>query len=276
MKLYKFFSFKERNINSIKDKKIWLSAPSRFNDLKECKITALGKIENDHTGQDFNKIKDCIDTLYSESYCYPNPLQKKTIDKLKEFIKREKPRNLPQILNDKSLTPSINNHVRDQSGVACFTGEKGARNNLLMWAHYAENHQGFCIEYEYDERKLSLSEVTYSSKPLTVTAKEILFTPDEVFTRLLTTKGIEWMYEDEWRIIELNCLENHEIGKGKLIDTPEYLVPKRIITGDRFQENKNSHHKKKIYDDFDDTKEYLKKHLGIETINYKIFTQETS
>lgn len=276
MKLYKFFSFKERNINSIKDNKIWLSAPSRFNDLKECKITTLGKMEYDHTSQDFKKIKDCIDTLYSESYCHPNPLQNETIEKLKEFIKREKPRNLSQILKDKSLTPSINNHVRDLSGVACFTGEKGARNNLLMWAHYAENHQGFCVEYEYDEHELSLFEVTYSSKPLTVTAKEILFTPDEVFTRLLTTKGIEWMYEDEWRIIELNCLENKEIGEGKLIDTPDYLVPKRVITGDRFQENNNSHHKKKIYNAFNDTKEYFKKNLGIETINYKTFTQEIS
>ena len=37
-------------------------------------------------------------------------------------------------------------------GVSCFSA---IHDNLLMWGHYAQGHQGFCLEYSTDTDSLS-------------------------------------------------------------------------------------------------------------------------
>ena len=70
-----------------------------------------------------------------------------------------------------------------------------------MWSHYANNHKGFCIEYDFSEDNFifqQLSPVLYVDKLYDIndnTCNERLFE----FCSLL--KGVEWRYEKEWRIV---------------------------------------------------------------------------
>lgn len=279
MKIYKFFKLRQKYIDTIKESKVWLSAPIGFNDMNDCKIGFIGKTRSDGSGNDFENINKCLNILYSQEYYYPTPLKKEVTDLLRLYIQDIHITPLGQHIYDTRLAgqilESINSITLEKSGVSCFSGEKAARNSDLMWAHYADNHRGFCIEYEYDEREFSLFAVTYSSHPIMASAKEFLFTPDEIFVRLLTTKSVEWMYEDEWRIVEINCLDDVDVAnKGKTHILPEGLLAKRLITGKRFEDNKNGHHGNNAYDKFENEIRFLKDKLGIETISYDTFTEE--
>ncbi|MCD6061748.1 MAG: hypothetical protein K0S16_2059 [Moraxellaceae bacterium] len=91
-------------------------------------------------------------------------------------------------------------------GVACFTQDW---QSPLMWSHYADQHEGFCIEYRVckdelarDDRHMFLQQhVQYVSALPEICLSEVLFSPHQVLNRLLSTKSIEWAYEKEWRLI---------------------------------------------------------------------------
>ena len=72
--------------------------------------------------------------------------------------------------------------------------------NLLMWAHYADGHKGFCVEYdfssEFRKQMISLNRVHYDTVDL---SKEKLS-----ITEAFATKSKEWKYENEVRLISYN------------------------------------------------------------------------
>ena len=85
--------------------------------------------------------------------------------------------------------------------VACFTENS---ESLLMWSHYANCHEGFCIEYGFkdsNERK-KLLPVLYSESRHKIPLQRLL--ENRVAQYLsITSKSDEWKYEKEWRIIDL-------------------------------------------------------------------------
>jgi hypothetical protein len=135
----------------------------------------------------------------------------------------------------------VQSGVRGTVGVICFTSEK---DNLLMWAHYAKNHAGVCIEFDanasffngqhkdsceglfgYGTKKDSyanigeIKKVRYSNKrPLFIDPKEILNDTDFWFI-----KSEVWSYEKEYRIL---LPIEHAIYKKNI---PFYKIDKTII-----------------------------------------------
>ena len=87
---------------------------------------------------------------------------------------------------------------------------------MLMWGHYADNHRGFCIEYDLECPKAAqfrhkLYPVVYSDKPydLTPWAKSLVngsssgvFNPHGPILALVH-KFSGWEYEREWRVISV-------------------------------------------------------------------------
>ena len=82
--------------------------------------------------------------------------------------------------------------------------------NRLMWSHYADEHRGFCIEFDFSkgpEDCLPLP-VVYSEKrvkmpwvPSQNPSKEQVRFMTESFMKALVTKDIVWEYEHEWRML---------------------------------------------------------------------------
>lgn len=90
--------------------------------------------------------------------------------------------------------------------------------NLLLWAHYAHSHQGFCIEYDYNllmdcllRVKGDLEydciagfKVDYRASPSKLTIDNILKKANNSIEILKDVSGIkseEWKYENEVRIV---------------------------------------------------------------------------
>jgi hypothetical protein len=96
--------------------------------------------------------------------------------------------------------------------------------NPLMWAHYADSHKGFCVEYDFSNVKeddLLPLPVTYSKQIVKMPWKYCML-PDgtkspEFSSRLIQavlTKHDVWKYENEWRILlPANAESNHKMPR---------------------------------------------------------------
>ena len=91
--------------------------------------------------------------------------------------------------------------------------------DILMWSHYANCHQGFCIKFFDDTKDWFIARaqvISYSDAYPIV--NPIM---DDDFIRLektLLTKAKHWEYEKEWRIID------YENGPGVKRFPPHLLV----------------------------------------------------
>lgn len=84
-----------------------------------------------------------------------------------------------------------------------------SRDNLPLWAYYASNFEGFCLEFKTkdlaigDLRDQNVSEVMYNRKPpekisFLNMSKALL---DDELVKRFARKRIEWSHEQEWRYI---------------------------------------------------------------------------
>lgn len=114
------------------------------------------------------------------------------------------------LINAKQLESTLK-HV---STIACFSEDI---HSVTMWSHYAQNHEGFALEYnmvplltEGDNRILPViyGDERYDSSALFAwcIAKAIgldVKNPDEfAHYKLMLHKATEWAYEKEWRVIQ--------------------------------------------------------------------------
>ncbi|RQU90473.1 DUF2971 domain-containing protein [Burkholderia cenocepacia] len=111
--------------------------------------------------------------------------------------------------------------------VCCFSKRN---DNLLLWAHYAENHRGICLEYDIPDEifKTQFLPISYSeSQPIIEqinrypagdpnAGRLLMEMKDAVFL----TKSEDWKYEEEWRMLRIT--ENLS-GKGEKHTIPGNL-----------------------------------------------------
>lgn len=123
---------------------------------------------------------------------------------------------------------------------SCCFSEKN--NSLVMWSHYAKEHQGVCIEYDFgslpynDCRRLKLFPIIYQDELFDATPYiQQLSYSDKInsYLSLLACiyKAKEWEYEAEWRLI---YDEPMKLGEETSVSMP---VPSKIILGAKVKEN---------------------------------------
>ena len=129
-------------------------------------------------------------------------------------------------------------------GITCFSRK---RDNILMWSHYANNHQGVCLGFDVDEtdehlikffdesknkylfssangnacRIFPMNYVSYNERPQIDTSDETSW------WKVLTFKSDLWSYENEVRIVVFS--QNQIIFPRTLHYKPSSL--KEIICG---------------------------------------------
>lgn len=162
-------------------------------------------------------------------------------------------RNHGQIRCD-DLISVINNKIENTIGlmrgcrVACFTTNC---QNLYMWAHYANSHKGYCVEYETStEKLLSLGYTNERLGSIFGNIFSVFYHPrrpdcTEIMTQLLSysldnellaklyaralcSKGFNWVFEEECRLIIQNQSDPSELP---------FLPPKRLYLGARARDD---------------------------------------
>lgn len=131
----------------------------------------------------------------------------------------------------------------EKVGMLCLSENP---DSLLMWAHYADSHRGYVIQFD-TEHKFFDQRIT--SGDLLRSLKKVNYKNDRPSTLIydmtdvdyLLTKGLEWEYEAEWRMFLPLDMASNEIKVGNdticLYKYPPEAV-KSIIFGCRMSEEK--------------------------------------
>jgi len=91
--------------------------------------------------------------------------------------------------------------------IFCISEKK---DNLLMWAHYANEHQGAVIQFrcilEKDTALCAAKPVIYADKMPLLTIEDFFIKGEQaikeyIVNKVLLTKSRDWEYESEWRVI---------------------------------------------------------------------------
>ena len=107
-----------------------------------------------------------------------------------------------------SSKDSVNEVIREWFRYTSIFCVSETNENLLMWAHYAQNHTGAVIKFlsvrEVDSPLLIAQRVIYSRNMPRIGPEDFAsfsVSPEAIRERLTLTKSIEWAYEKEWRVV---------------------------------------------------------------------------
>jgi hypothetical protein len=182
--LYKYYSFNEYTEAIFTHNQIYFAAPAKFNDPFDSKID----ITYDGTSQQRKQF-----LLEKLSKVLKNVRRRELVAHVKKLIKEGK--DVPQFR--KALRDSVQK-MRTKIGVLSLTQKRA---NILMWAHYAAQHTGFCLQFDSANPFFDRA-VKVGYKPLRPVLNVLQhYRPQEEAEKLLV-KAPDWEYEQEWRIVD--------------------------------------------------------------------------
>ncbi|MDQ0885929.1 hypothetical protein QFZ81_001017 [Paenibacillus sp. V4I9] len=219
--LYKYRAVNEFSLKNLEEDTVWVTNAVNFNDPYDCALN-----------MEFNyleeRIKRAIISKFLDSHNQngvdKNQLKGYSTKSLKELCKfvlsyDKQLSTKPDIIDEfaesmiRLMKEENDNHVKlfvekAQKGtfIACFSE---LNDSILMWSHYANNHKGFCVEYDFkqcgndDVLTRSLQPVIYTDKmfDMSVYMTETLEDHNNlisIYSAIIKSK--EWAYEREWRL----------------------------------------------------------------------------
>ncbi len=201
--LYKYRKFDERTISIIVNHAIYFAHADQFNDPFDCRI----RFSYEGTDEVWEKF-------FRRS---PSGLTGLTPAQIKEIIERKK----RDPVRDEKILELLDDATRkialSEMGICSLSADPA---QILMWSHYADSHQGCCLEFS---TKQNFFEAAFPVDYPPVYPKFNYFEKAqdamEFAKATLLTKSNLWAYEKEWRMLEME-------GSRKL-----YLFEPQALTG---------------------------------------------
>lgn len=194
MNLYKYMN-EDRIKNILIDNKIRFTQPKYFNDPFDVNPSINAKtIENilRKIGlEDLNGLEEVFQSSELGDYALSSDEVKGLGNAVAKKFASIKEGEISSIYKNEAYLKLINENI----GVLSLTTKS---DNLLMWAHYANEHKGFVIEFDTNFNPFNNKElkVDYKKKrPIEKIGRENT-------NRVFLTKSVDWKYEDEYRIIK--------------------------------------------------------------------------
>ena len=182
--LYKYFPINEYTESIFVKNEVFFTSPLQFNDPFDSRLNRVFK------GSQIAKKLFIRKELKQLPSC-SNEQRREILNNPMKIIEFEE--NLQKLGDD----------FRNQMGVFCLSAKK---DNILMWSHYAQQHQGFCLEFDPKYGFFQRSHpIIYDTKLPTFNILKYKGTKDEklALANSLLTKSEDWEYEQEWRVINL-------------------------------------------------------------------------
>lgn len=130
-------------------------------------------------------------------------------DPFESYVPKELSKRIPS--EEQRLAEIDCNEIIDKLGIVSFSETS---RNLLMWAHYADEHRGVCIGFDpevlnsldkYEEERSCLAyypvKLNYDNQRVDINELPAELSLDMVAKKILTTKSDDWIYEKEHRCI---------------------------------------------------------------------------
>ena len=239
MELYKYMSAESFEKHIINGPTIRFTRPWEFNDPFEFKPVILVNDVNSFLDK-FNWIYDkIVEDVYKKTNI------KLPIDIVKAIFqckKKDMAEKHMSMIRDRLIEKDFF-QSRLQLGVFCATSNDS---NILMWSHYADNHNGVAISFDSDDSffkkfKVGFRKVMYKEDRPTYCVG------DGLNYDIFYTKSALWSYENEYRLVayidnKVSCVKIDNNGVCKI----PHSVIKKIIFGYMISENKIEEIYKKI------------------------------
>lgn len=208
-KLYKYLAPGDYLKDTLRDGTLLLRYPNTFNDPFDCSPRANKPTKEEK----IQYIEDLIRRLE------PNLNRANYRRRIGEFNLALTPEKILAIIEDNI------EKVRGYTTILCLTSNPM---EILMWAHYAKEHCGICVEITFGDIK----EIQYPIFPVKyVTERPGLGILDfngsgaGLFNNIYCKKYDKWDYEDEWRFIQNpNYLDD-------ILNTPPLKLIGRVKDG---------------------------------------------
>jgi hypothetical protein len=173
-------------------------------------------IKNHLNGGDYKALKDSI--MPPRFYKYFRPDENALQSLMDKYVWKSSPERFndpfdsmvgfirqAEFNRDPREQALVNRNISTTTKVCCLSE---VNNSILMWSHYAQNHQGFCFEYDLSDPRLesdmvSFYPVHYSEDILDL--NECLRLGQDAYgISILASivKHIDWSYEKEWRFFD--------------------------------------------------------------------------
>ncbi|MGV8983838.1 DUF2971 domain-containing protein [Clostridium sp.] len=211
---YKYRTVKDETLEAFKNDTLYFSSLSNLNDPYEGALMLSDeKVKEFFYEPLFRRLKPFLkpgyvistENLYSES---------KLVDKILKGLKTQTSyEDQSEIMAMINYTNSeiTRKRLEMQKGIIQIADElyricsfSEISDEILMWSHYADNHTGFCIGYNFKEINNDLRElmlpVRYSEDILDITKFYFPDTNNSLIMNAMTRKLKSWEYEKEWRI----------------------------------------------------------------------------
>lgn len=215
--IYRYRSINEWLKTILVDDELYFATPAECNDPFDCRFEV--RLEDSCQGlEKFLREQQVFAKLFvgfGRTYDGPLPEQIAPTAKLAQMTESELQAYAREIHSELGLgNPELQQlgkakleSARDRMGVCCFAGRG---DNLLMFAHYAAQHRGCCLEFQirsetggratiFEDGGTFLSDVVYSDDIPVVQLYEMGTV--ESMNRVLVTKHSRWAYEEEVRAI---------------------------------------------------------------------------
>ena len=198
--LYKYRTIPE-NSNDFSIRKIWIASPRDFNDPFDCGISfQIEKTSNPAK-------KEAFVTVLKQKKPHLNREERRSEarDMEKGFRRTMKDRDRVEELRDQMI-----DFLRETIGVYSLSSEF---QSILMWSHYAKNHEGYCIEFD-SEKLISFLRRHYGPPDVFFRVLKVEYKEEypklrvegdgpwrKVLDDMLSIKSDKWCYEGEYRLI---------------------------------------------------------------------------
>lgn len=220
--IFKYRDVNENSLKNLRDDTVWLADPRTLNDpydcghfidfdllttelLKEMPQQILDRLPQEKAANIIQHVKESHDP------------QNALFDKILSDESPEKAQKIKHALLEatKAMFEDMGSSGSEGFKSAFKLCSFSARvDSTLMWAHYANYHKGFCIEYDIKNAPFTnhlsrfLYPVIYSNKPFDATPNTRR-AGDKNFNNLYMNqagliKAMDWSYEKEWRLMFSN------------------------------------------------------------------------
>ncbi len=177
-------------LSNLSEAKLWFSDPASFNDPFDCLSDSI--IASCEAGLKTMDAPTALEIAMGVSHDIPEALTALSSKTEGEIIR----------VATNAIRIGMTQAILKKRGVCCFSEN---RDDLLMWAHYADSHRGFCLEFDTSFAPFSeqnrFRPIDYRVTLPALDLKRLAERDHDQLLEFLHTKASCWKYEREWRAL---------------------------------------------------------------------------
>lgn len=198
-KLYRYQPYSAQYIQYVNDliinNRIYYSNPLQFNDPFDCKLYGIRFSEESIERYLRERMKLQMQFV---DMTIPPEMRRPSSEQLTALLDTTIQKNWVKTIEECArVIQDLHEQVENEIGVLCLSSDPL---NILMYSHYADSHQGICLEFNLEKDNIFNPERVRYVKNFPRLEFGLSYEINYALAvALISTKSIDWAYEKEYR-----------------------------------------------------------------------------